>query len=119
MEKGVAPANKATAGKVVRPKVKAAAGDKSPKKKIIKKASKTDATLTSKIAKFTPGAGKRTGKKSLARASESAPVPSPGEGKSEGATTDLQTMKQFKKMVEFLKKTKAGKSTLGKKVSKK
>jgi len=28
-------------------------------------------------------------------------------------------MKQFKKMVEFLKKTKAGKGTLGKKVSKK
>jgi len=99
--------------------VKAAVGDKSPKKKIIKKASKTDAALTSKIAKFTPGAGKRTGKKSLVRASETGPIPSPGENKSEAATTDLTTMKQFKKMVEFLKKSKAGKGVLGKKVSKK
>ena len=117
LEKGSLPTSKAAAGKqIVKVKAKAAT---SPKKKIIKKAAKGLAALASKISKFTPGVGKKTGKKSFARAAESQPVPSPGDSKSEGATTDLATMKQFNRMVEFLKKSKAGKATLGKKASKK
>lgn len=42
-------------------------------------------------------------KKSVGRVAGAQPLPSPGEGRSGAATTNNQTMAEFKRMVEFIK----------------
>lgn len=77
-------------------------------------------SLGSKLAKFSPPSKKNAAKKSTAKIfSGATPVlPSPGDGRSGAGTTNQQTMREFKKMVEWINKNKAGKSS-GKKVGKK
>jgi hypothetical protein len=68
--------------------------------------------LGSKIAKFSPPGKKNNAKKSTAKLiSGATPVlPSPGDGRSGAGTTNQQTMKEFKKMVEWISKNKSGKA---------
>lgn len=99
-------------GSPAKPKV-VSAGAKVAKKAVKKESVKA---ISSKIAKFTPGG--KVAKKSTARIIAGVPVmPSPGEGKTPGATPS-QTMAEFKKMVDWLNKKKGkasqGKKTLGK-----
>jgi hypothetical protein len=76
-------------------------------------------SLGSKLAKFSPTNKKNLAKKSTAKIfSGATPVlPSPGDGRSGAGTTNQQTMREFKKMVEWINKSK-GKAS-AKKVGKK
>jgi hypothetical protein len=76
-------------------------------------------SLGSKLAKFSPTNKKNAAKKSTAKIfSGATPVlPSPGDGRSGAGTTNQQTMREFKKMVEWINKSK-GKGS-AKKVGKK
>merc|ERR1712048_926430 len=69
-------------------------------------------SLGSKLAKFSPTNKKNAAKKSTAKIfSGATPVlPSPGDGRSGAGTTNQQTMREFKKMVEWINKNKGKKS---------
>ena len=65
------------------------------------------AHVVEKLAKFTPGDKRSAAKKSTTRILTKAPtLQSPGGDKQAG-TTDHSTMKDFQKMISFLKKGKA------------
>lgn len=74
--------------------------------------------MVEKLAKFTPGDKKsNANKKSTTRILTKAPTfPSPGGDKHHG-TTDHTSMKDFKKMMAYLKKNKTGKKVSAKKLS--
>jgi len=106
-EKGAAP-TKASPGKSQKPKVKG--GSKAIKKKASPMKS---GGVADKLARFTPGGKKVLAKKSVGGPAGGA-MASPGDKMSEGATAEVKTMKQFKKMVEYLKKNKnKGKKSVG------
>lgn len=63
-----------------------------------------------KLANVAPVSTK-VNKKSVARVAGGQPLPSPGEGRSGAATTNNQTMAEFKRMVELIKQ----KRSIGKK----
>jgi len=94
-DKGSAAASK-VAPKSAKPTVK---GGLKPKKKSITK--QNIAGLASKIAKFTPG-GKEAVKKSTARLGPKA-IATPSDGASSGKTTEVKSMRDFKKLVAFHK----------------
>jgi hypothetical protein len=88
--------------KAVKPKVK---GGLVAKKKAIKK---TDVSgLAAKIARYSPG-GKEAAKKSTARVGPKA-LATPGEDLSGAGTTEVRSMRQFKKLVDWHKKQKGKK----------
>jgi len=73
-------------------------------------------SLGSKLNKFSPPGKKNLAKKSTAKVfAGSTVLPSPGDGRSGAGTTNQQTMKDFKKMVEWINKKKAGKASSGNK----
>jgi len=68
--------------------------------------------LVEKINKFTPNQGnKSTAKKSTSKFTKVPQLPSPGGDKHAG-TTDHTSMKEFQKMIQFLKNK--GRANLGK-----
>ena len=107
-EKGGAPKSKAPADKPVKPKIQGGS-------KKIKKSPKKAAGIAGKLAKYTPGGKKTLPKKSVGRAGAGT-MASPGDGMSAAATAEAKTMKQFKQMLAYLKKSDKGK---GKKTGKK
>ena len=95
-------------------KVKVIGGAKKGAKGKGKSASKASGVgaVADKITKFTPGDRKSVGKRSNARIVSRAPtLQSPGGDKHAG-TTDHQSMKEFQKMLNYIKSK--GKPTLGK-----
>jgi len=106
-EKGALP-SKGSPSKSQKPKVKGGS------KAIKKRSSPMKAGgVADKLARFTPGGKKVLAKKSVAGPA-GGPMASPGDKMSEGATAEVKTMKQFKKMVEYLKKNKnKGKKSVG------
>jgi len=113
-EKGALP-SKGSPSKSQKPKVKG--GSKAIKKRSFTSPLKAGG-VADKLARFTPGGKKVLAKKSVAGPA-GGPMASPGDKMSEGATAEVKTMKQFKKMVEYLKKNKnKGKKSVGVKVGK-
>jgi hypothetical protein len=111
-EKGADALKKVQTGGASAGKAKVVGGTKGAKASK-KAAGKTVASVVEKLAKFTPGEKKSAPKKSLARIVTKAPtLQSPG-GAQEAGTTDHATMKDFKKMMTYLKKSKgvAGKKS--------
>lgn len=99
----------ASPGKSMKPKVKG--GSKAIKKK---GSPQKGSGVAEKLARFTPGGKKAIPKKSVGGVGRGG-MASPGDRMSEGATAEVKTMKQFKKMVEYLKKNKGKQSAKGKK----
>ena len=98
LDKGAAAAK--AEGKSVKPKVVGKAGLQ-VKKKSIKKSDV--GALAARISKYTPGGKGDETKKSAARVGPKA-LPTPGDDMSGAATSDLRTMRHFKKMVAAHKK---------------
>jgi|TARA_B110000305_G_C19300633_1_gene568957 hypothetical protein len=109
-EKGGAPKAKSPTAKVVKPKVSGGS------KAIKKSPKKGSGAIASKLSKYTPG-GKKTLPKKSVGAVGGGTMASPGDGLSAAATAEAKTMKQFKQMIAYLKKSKGAKG--GKKSSKK
>ena len=79
-----------------------------------KSAGKGVGSVVEKLSKFTPGGKKSANKKSASRIVTKAPtLQSPGGEKNAG-TTDHSTMKDFKKMISYLKKSGKGVKKAGK-----
>jgi hypothetical protein len=116
-EKGPEALKKVTAGGAAGGKAKVVGGAKKAAgpKAGLKAASKGVASVVEKLAKFTPGGRKSAVKRSTAKIVTKAPtLQSPG-GAQEAGTTDHATMKDFRKMISYLKK---GKGAAGKKSGK-
>lgn len=111
-EKGADALKKLQAGGDSQGKAKVVGGAKRAGKSAKKGSVAKVAAIAEKISKLTPGGKKSAAKKSTARILTKAPtLQSPG-GDKEAGTTDHATMKDFKKMISFLKKGKgAGKKS--------
>ena len=116
-EKGADALKKLTSGPAASGKAKVVGGAKRAGKGKGKTSGAAVGAIVEKIAKFTPGdKGSKAAKKSTARILTKAPtLQSPGGDKHAG-TTDHQSMKDFQKMISFLKNK--GKATLGKRAGK-
>jgi hypothetical protein len=98
-DKGAGALKSGGGDKSVKPKVK---GGLAAKKKGIKKADVSG--LAAKIARYSPG-GKEVAKKSVGRGGPKA-LATPGEDLSGAGTTEVRSMRQFKKLVDWHKKQK-------------
>lgn len=112
-EKGADALRKLQAGPVSSGRAKVVGGAKGAKG-ARKAAGKGVSGVVEKLSKFTPGDKKSAAKKSTARILTKAPtMQSPGGDKQTG-TTDNATMKDFQKMINYLKKNKKSGKAAGK-----
>jgi len=87
-------------------KAKVVGGKVAKPKKDAKKVSSDIKSAVKKLANIAPVSTK-VSKKSVGRVAGGQPLPSPGEGRSGAATTNNQTMAEFKRMVDFIKQKRA------------
>jgi hypothetical protein len=120
-EKGADALKKIQAGPGTSGKAKVTGGARGAAAKVARKSGKV-AGIVEKISKLTPGGKNTAAKKSTARILTRVPtLQSPG-GDKEAGTTDNATMKDFQKMISYLKKGKtsgkrSGKVSGGSKIS--
>ena len=114
-EKGADALKKVQAGPAAsgRAKVVSGAGGRRGGKAMAKGRSGEIKKMVEKISKYTPGGNKSVAKKSTGRilSGKTPALPSPGGDKNLAGTTDHTSMKDFKKMIQYLQKSK---SSLGK-----